>query len=106
VGVKVSVAYSRNKLALRTRLRNLNLKTQLSIFESFRDNRVHTYDLLKSVGGLCSVIRTKSHLHFTKYKKAVKNLYALQGQKSFFLPATFLSMNTLLSFTSQVTGIK
>jgi len=33
VGVRVGVAYSRNKLALRTRVRNLSLKSQFSIFE-------------------------------------------------------------------------
>jgi len=31
VGVRVGVAYSRNKLALRTRLLNLNLKSPFSI---------------------------------------------------------------------------
>jgi len=36
---RVGVAYSRNKLALRIRLRNLNLKSQFSIFDSFRDPR-------------------------------------------------------------------
>jgi len=46
------VAYSCNKLPLRIRLRNLNLKSQFSIFDSFRDIHVHTYDLLKFVGGL------------------------------------------------------
>jgi len=40
------------KLALRTRLRNLNLKSQFSIFDSFRDISVHTYDFCKFVGGL------------------------------------------------------
>jgi len=50
VGVRVGVEYSRNKLALRTRLRNLNLKSQFSIFDSFRDIRVHVYDFLKFVG--------------------------------------------------------
>jgi len=52
VGVRVGVAYSRNKLALRARLRNLNLRSQFSIFDSFRDIHVHTYDFLRSVGGL------------------------------------------------------
>jgi len=46
------VAYSCNKIALHTTLRNLNLKSQFSIFDSFRDIRVHSYDLLKFVGGL------------------------------------------------------
>jgi len=41
VGVRVGVAYSRNKLALGTKLRNLNLRAQFSIFDSFRDIRVH-----------------------------------------------------------------
>jgi len=39
--------YSRNKLALRTRLRNLSLKSQFSIFDSFQNIRVHIYDLLQ-----------------------------------------------------------
>jgi len=34
--------------ALRTKLRNLNLKSQFSIFDS--DIRVHIYDFLKFVG--------------------------------------------------------
>jgi len=51
VRVRVVVAYSSNKLALRTRLRNLNLKSIFSIFDSFRDIRVNTYDFLKFVGG-------------------------------------------------------
>jgi len=50
VHVRVGVAYSRNKLALRTRLRNLNLISHFSIFDSFREVRVHTYDFLKFVG--------------------------------------------------------
>jgi len=36
--------------ALRTRLRNLNLQSQFSIIDSFRDIRVHIYDFLKIVG--------------------------------------------------------
>jgi len=56
VGVRVGVAYSRNKLALRSRLRNLNLKSQTSTFDSFRDIRVHIYDFFfKFVGGLWSL---------------------------------------------------
>jgi len=55
VGVRVGVAYSRNKLALRKRLRSLNLRSQFFIFDSFRDIRVHTYDFLKFVGGRVSV---------------------------------------------------
>jgi len=47
VGVRVGVAYSRNILALLTRLRNLNLKSQIY---NFRDIRVHIYDFLKFVG--------------------------------------------------------
>jgi len=35
VGVRVGVAYSRNKRALHSRLRNLNLRSQFSIFDSF-----------------------------------------------------------------------
>jgi len=41
VGFKVGVAYARNKLALRTRPRNLNKKFKFSIIDSFRDKRVH-----------------------------------------------------------------
>jgi len=52
VGVKVCVAYSRNKRALRTRLRNLNFRSRFSIFDCFRDIDVHIYDILKFVGGL------------------------------------------------------
>jgi len=40
-GIIAGVAYSCNKLALRTRLRNLNLKFQFCIFDSFRDICVH-----------------------------------------------------------------
>jgi len=47
VGVRVG-----NKLALRTRLRNLNLRSKFSTFYSFRDICVHTYDFLKFVDGL------------------------------------------------------
>jgi len=46
------MAYWRNKLVLRTQLRNLNLKSQFSIFHIFRDIRVHIYDFVKFVGGL------------------------------------------------------
>jgi len=48
----VGVAYWRNKLALRTRLRNLNLRSHFSTFDSFRDIRVHINDFLKFVGVL------------------------------------------------------
>jgi len=51
-GVRVGVASSRNKLALGTRLRNLNLKSQFPIFDSFRDIRVQIYDFLKFMRGL------------------------------------------------------
>jgi len=37
---------------LRRRLRNLNLRSHFSIFDTFRDIRVHTYDFLKFVGGM------------------------------------------------------
>jgi len=46
------VTYSRNKLTLRTKLRNLHLQSQFSIFDSFRDIGVHTYDFLKFVDDL------------------------------------------------------
>jgi len=44
-------AYTRHKLTLRPRLRNLNLKSQFSIFDIFRDIRVHIYDFFKFAGG-------------------------------------------------------
>jgi len=44
-------AYTGNKFTLRPRLRNLNLKSQFSIFYIFRDIRVHIYDFLKFAGG-------------------------------------------------------
>jgi len=47
----VGVASSRNKLALRTKLWNLNLQYQLSIFDSFRDIRI-SYPRLFQVFGL------------------------------------------------------
>jgi len=40
----------RNKIALRTKLRNLNLKSKLSTFDSFREISVHMDDFLKFVG--------------------------------------------------------
>jgi len=43
-----ALEWARNKLALR----NLNLRSHFSIFDSFRDIRVHIYDFLKFVGGL------------------------------------------------------
>jgi len=46
------VAYLRNKLMLRTGLRNLNLRSHFSILDSFRDIRVYMYDFFKFVGGL------------------------------------------------------
>jgi len=49
VDIRVGVAYSRNKLALRTRLRNPNLRSHFSIFNNFRDIRVHIYDFFKFV---------------------------------------------------------
>jgi len=52
VGVRVGVAYSRNKLALRTRLRNPNLKSKCYVFYRFRDIRVHMDEFMKFVGGL------------------------------------------------------
>jgi len=51
MGVTVGVAYSRTKLALSTRLRNLNLRSQFSIFDSSRDNRVLIYHFFKLMGG-------------------------------------------------------
>jgi len=50
VGVRVGVASSSNNLALRTTLLILNLRSQFSIFESFRDIHVHIYDFLKFAG--------------------------------------------------------
>jgi len=51
----VGVAYSRNKLALRIRLRTLNLKSKFFIFDSIGGNSVYTYDFLKFVGVKASV---------------------------------------------------
>jgi len=51
MGVRVGVAFSRNKLALRIRLRNLN-KIK---FDSFRDIRVHTYDFFMFLGAKVGV---------------------------------------------------
>jgi len=57
VGVKVGVAdfffglwALLAWLALRRRLRNLNLRSHFSIFDSFRYIRVHIYDFLKFMG--------------------------------------------------------
>jgi len=50
VDVREGVAYSRNNLALRLRLRNLNLRSQFSIFGFFRDIRLNIYDFFKFVG--------------------------------------------------------
>jgi len=49
VGVNVGVASSRNKLALLTRLRNLNLRAQFSSL-IVSEIYVHIYDFLKFVG--------------------------------------------------------
>jgi len=49
----MGVAYSLYKNALRTKLRNLILKYKFSIFDSFRDIRVHK-------GGLTNLILGKS----------------------------------------------
>jgi len=46
-------------IALRTRLRNLNLKSQFFNLDSFRDIRVHIYDLLKFVGWLWALNSVK-----------------------------------------------
>jgi len=46
----LGVAHSRYKLALRSRIRNLNLKSQISICDIFREIRVPTYDFWKFVG--------------------------------------------------------
>jgi len=53
----LGVAYSRYKLALRSRLRNLNLKSQFSFCDNFQDIRVHIYDFLKFVGGFWALKR-------------------------------------------------
>jgi len=50
VGVRVGLTYSHNKLALRTRLRNLNLRSKFSIFDSFPDIHVHIYDFFEVCG--------------------------------------------------------
>jgi len=52
MGVRVGVAYSRDKLALRTRLRNLNLKSQYSFLDSSEISAFIFTIFLKFVGGL------------------------------------------------------
>jgi len=52
VGVRVGMAYSQNTLAPYKAT-----KSQFSIFDSFRDIRVHTYDFLKIVGGKVGVAK-------------------------------------------------
>jgi len=71
VGVRVGVAYSRNKLALRTRLRNLNLRSHFSIFDSFRDIRVHIYGFLRFVGVKVGVAN-----FFFALRRNFRNLHA------------------------------
>jgi len=51
----LGVAHPRNKRSLHTSLRNLDLTFKFSIFDSFRDIRVHTYDILRFVGGLLAL---------------------------------------------------
>jgi len=47
------VTYSRNKFAVRTYIHTkFKYESQFSIFDSFRDSRVHTNDFLKFMGGL------------------------------------------------------
>jgi len=55
VGDRQGVAYSREKFVLLTRLRNLNLRSKFSVFDSFRDIRVHIYDFLRFVGVIVGV---------------------------------------------------
>jgi len=72
------VAYSRNKRALRTRLRNLNLRSQFSIFDSFQDIHVHTYDFLKFVCGFLdqSVGIDKNNTFQLKFFSSIKTVGA------------------------------
>jgi len=49
-GRLAGVAHSRRKFALRTRLRNRNIKSQFSIFDSFQNISVHIYVFFKFVG--------------------------------------------------------
>jgi len=64
----VGVVYSRNKLALRTRLRNLNLLSQLSVFHCFPDIHVHSEDFFKFVGGfLAFALIINTYLHAINY---------------------------------------
>jgi len=58
----VCVAYLRNKLALHSRLRSLNLKTQFFIFDIFR---VHTNDFLKVLGVKVGVANFTFQLKFS-----------------------------------------
>jgi len=86
------------KLALRIKLRNLNLKSQFSIFDSFRDIHVHIYDFLKFVGGLWA-------LGWARLVILIKNIYTLWGRKRFLLPVKYFLTNLVYPFTLRVTGI-
>jgi len=66
VGVRVGVAYSRDKLAVRIRLRNLNVRSQFSIFYSFRDIHVQIYDFFEVCGRFVGVkvgVANFIHIH-------------------------------------------
>jgi len=87
VGARVDVTYLRNKLTLRTRLWNINLKSQFFIFNSLRDIRVYIYDFFKFVG----------------VKVGVENFFLGQSigidENNTFLPVTYFP-------TLRVTGKK
>jgi len=71
VGVRVGVAYLLNKLALRTKLRNQNHKSQFCIFDSFRDISVQINDFLKFVGVKVGVGRSIDRYSREKYKSVL-----------------------------------
>jgi len=120
--------------ALRTRLRNLNLQSQFSIIDSFRDIRVHIYDFLKIVGvapcwnkramrkklwnlpnslalivsEILAFIRTDGQADMARSIQIViliQNLYTLWGRKRFLLPVTYFLTNLVFPLTIRVTGI-
>jgi len=99
--VRMGVAYSRNKLALRARLLNLNLRSQCSIFDSFRDIHVHIYAFLRFLG-----VKVANMARSTRLVILSKNIFTLCGRKRFLLPVTYFPTNLVYPYTVRVPGIK
>jgi len=59
----VVVAQLRNKFALRTKVKNLNLKTQHSSFNNFRNVNVHTHNFFTFLGGLWTLQSAWHHFY-------------------------------------------